>query len=453
MRFRMMLAVGLTIRLAISPFLAHPFDVYSWYILGQSVVNRDVQVQSLLLPYDYSYFLFAIPASLACKAIAPVCNTFTIQIASLNPRLNPGIPWDIKLVPGLVYDFLVKLPLICSDTFIAILLYKIASRNAEWKARAVTVATMWYLNPFVIWVSSAWGMFDTLPALFCVLSFFLATKQRPLLAGVSIAIATALKYYPIVLVVPLFIIIQRSAGTRRAFRFLAGSTIGMLVLFTPLIGQVFSRFDHITLPFDTGGQTYSGLSIWTIFTLNFTIPSSSMIATSSDILVTLFLILTYIIIIRARTQGLQMVLSFLSLPISGLLLLFHFVGENYVIWLLPFAAPLAVTSSRASKLYWSLSLVALFSSVTDSLLPYYMLPASPWIGKYLVDLLSLVQQYHVANSGHIDVGLSIGKLLLSGLGIAAFSILALLDSELLALIHPNSAGTSKRSSLKNLSAE
>lgn len=43
----------------------------------------------------------------------------------LNPILVPTNPAPIAVVPGLLFDFLVKLPLIASDALIAYFIHKI----------------------------------------------------------------------------------------------------------------------------------------------------------------------------------------------------------------------------------------------------------------------------------------------------------------------------------------
>jgi len=39
MRLRNVLLLGVIVRVAIAPFFAHPFDVYSWYTIGEIVVS------------------------------------------------------------------------------------------------------------------------------------------------------------------------------------------------------------------------------------------------------------------------------------------------------------------------------------------------------------------------------------------------------------------------------
>jgi len=66
---------GVAIRLVIAPFFAHPFDVYAWYVNGQDLLNGVSSVQSYMVPYSYSFFLFTFPASWVLKELTPLIGS------------------------------------------------------------------------------------------------------------------------------------------------------------------------------------------------------------------------------------------------------------------------------------------------------------------------------------------------------------------------------------------
>lgn len=141
------------------------------------MLNGQRALSAFLTPYQYSYFLFLFPMSVIFHFLSSFIPTNTIQISSINPVLVPTVPPGITLVPGLLFDFLMKLPLIASDTIIALLIYKMSNRYFS-KERAVFATALWFLNPLTIWISSGWGMFDTLPALFTVLSLYFILEKK-----------------------------------------------------------------------------------------------------------------------------------------------------------------------------------------------------------------------------------------------------------------------------------
>ncbi len=95
-------------------------------------------------------------------------------------------------------------------------------------------------------------------------------------------------------------------------------------------------------------------------------------------------------------------------------------------WIIPFSSILSAKSLRIDRTHWSISILAFISSITDSLLPYYMLPVSPWIGGLLVSMLGLAAPARVAPSGVPVEGITFGKIFLSALGVISFVILLLM---------------------------
>src|SRR5271155_4727484 len=119
LKLQTVMAVGLIARLALAPFFAHPFDMNAWYINGEAYLSGRQILLNYLVPYRLSFFLFVFPQTWLFNHVASYFPNFTIPISALDPRLNPGSRWAISVIPGLLYDFLLKLPLIASDTLVA----------------------------------------------------------------------------------------------------------------------------------------------------------------------------------------------------------------------------------------------------------------------------------------------------------------------------------------------
>jgi hypothetical protein len=418
----MVIISGLVIRLVLAPFFAHPFDVYVWYESGQDLLNGTKSIWSFMVPYFYSYFLFAFPAAILFRSLSEIFGSYPIPISSLNPLLNPGAPWNITVVPGLLFDLLVKLPLIASDTIIATLLYRVVMRCSASERMATSASLAWFLNPLVIWVSSGWGTFDTLPTLFTVLSLYFILEKRFAYSGLALIVAIAMKYYAIVLVIPLLLIAWKEGNRNGIVKLLSSMAIASLVLFAPFFSGVTLGLSQV-VGTSQSGLSYSGLSFWSAITLFISVSNQSILSAG---LIAVFLAVAYYWMARRRPNGPYSYVIYFSLSIIPVLLLYRFVAENYFVWWIPFASILTVQNSRGRALFWILSGVALLSSMTDSLLPYYMLPMAPWIGRYLVDLLSFLSPYRIASSGSIPGTLSVGKIFLAGLGILTSALLALI---------------------------
>ncbi|MDA4129586.1 MAG: hypothetical protein OK457_02335 [Thaumarchaeota archaeon] len=350
--------------------------------------------------------------------------SFTFHISSLDPRLNPGSRWGISVVPGLLYDFVLKLPLIASDALVAVFTYRIAVRIFRDKNSAAIASALWFLNPLVIWVSSGWGMFDTLPTLFTVLALYFSLKGKFSLAALMLVLSALMKFYAIVLFVPFFILVWRKSGVRGLVLPLITTTVSLSVSAIPLF-FISSPLSYVTASSPSAEFQYAGLSIWTLFSTIFSNANFSLI---SEILIVLGMTLTYLVIFRSRSPLHDSVTTvcFFLIPIIVLLMFYKFVGENYFVWMIPFSSIIAVNIKRINRAHWSISLVAFISSITDSLLPYYMLPVSPWIGGFLIAVLGLVASDRVAPNGTGIQGITFGKIFLSTLGIISFGILVLM---------------------------
>ena len=310
-------------------------------------------------------------------------------------------------MPGLIYDIILKIPLIFSDVLTTIFVYKIVLKYYGNERDSIFASALWFLNPFTIWISSGWGTFDTLPTLFTVIAFFLVLEKRFALAGISLVVSIAIKYYAAVLIIPVLFLAWRFGGKKATTKYVIGVGLSSLTLFLPYYAGIPSSLTLVTSTSENALH-YSGISIWTVFTLFY--PGLNQNVISYFILTVLFIGL-YFWIWKTTTyrSDPNSVLKVFVLPIICLLLFFHFIGENFLIWIIPFVAILALKDSLTLKILWGLSILGILSSLTDSLLPYYMLPDSPWIGSLLVHALTLAAPYKVASGGTITQGISIKR--------------------------------------------
>jgi Gpi18-like mannosyltransferase len=421
LRFRSLLLVGIAVRLAIAPFFAHPADVYSWFSNGQNLFDGSAPVWSFLSAYKYAYFLFVFPAYWAYAFFTGFVGPTSFPMSQVAPSLQVVVPTVIPVVPGLLFDFLVKLPLVASDALVAYLLYRIGVRYLG-DLQARSVALLWFLNPLTIWVSSGWGMFDTLPTLFTVAALYLLLGGKYGYSAVSLVVAAAFKYYAIVMLVPFFLFVVKEQGWKSSVRVLSMALAVGILLLLPNAFSTFGAFSGIP-GLASSLYHYSGISIWTVATLflpkvNPSVPAAVLIACS---LAGLY----FWTLKKSKLASVYSITASFVIPVIPLLMFFPFVGENFVVWCLPFLAILALANRRVRLLYWAISIVALVSSVTNSLLPYYMLPLYPWIGPYLVHTVSVFSSVQVSKqSAGIASGISVGKVYLALVSGTAFAVLS-----------------------------
>ncbi|MEM0008119.1 MAG: hypothetical protein QXR89_07650 [Candidatus Bathyarchaeia archaeon] len=204
------LAIAVLIRFALAPFTEHRYDMYIWrvnqalaYQYGVNPLSPPEWIDKNATVFFWSYpplWLFYLLTVYPVYA-AVSHPTFPANVSELwrdmytfkNPceAYHSFKPENLPLL-----DLLIKTPLIMSDLAIALLLLRMIGRFSEEKARMYTY--MWILNPYVIFISAVWGMFDTLPTLFTLLAVWFLLEEKANKSAISLSIAALLKMYPII---------------------------------------------------------------------------------------------------------------------------------------------------------------------------------------------------------------------------------------------------------------
>ena len=431
---RWTLVVGTAVRLLISPFFAHPKDILNWYDWTTSLSAGVFPGTLFVPPYPLAYVLLPFASLYLYVKSAFVITSLSID--QIPPILRPEAIWGVQVVPSPVFDFLIKIPFVMSDIAVAVVVYKIASDLTGEKTKATAAASLWFLNPYTIWVSSAWGMYDTIPALLTCLCLLALWKGRAFLAGAILMLAFSFKLYP-VLLLPLFVLhVKRSSapGTflRNSSLLMGGFLVTGFVSYAEYLGQIGTFLGSVvaspnfTANFNRAGLPPGfGLTYWSLSSI---IPMGGFIVPLS--ITASIILLGYVYYFLARQKFAEPLLELCAssvMVISAVLLTFRFVGENFVVWIMPFLSILVVCGRVRNKLFWSLSGIALFFSITNSLLPFYMLPDVPWIGGTLSQVMTVLQPYRSQAAGGTGLTSAAGSLYLVFLGIVfSFLMLALL---------------------------
>jgi len=116
-------------------------------------------------------------------------NMFESYWSFTPPRVNVNLP---------VLDLIIKTPIILADVFIAITLYKMIESSSKEKATYAYYA--WLFNPYTIFISSVWGVFDAIPSLFTLLSLRELLNKKYTKSSLLLGIAILFKLYPIILI-------------------------------------------------------------------------------------------------------------------------------------------------------------------------------------------------------------------------------------------------------------
>jgi hypothetical protein len=273
-----------------------------------------------------------------------------LRTTSINAILVPRIDTlePAALVTPL-YSIVEKSFLLPFDVGVGLIIYYLTKSVSESRLAPRVAFAVWFLNPFVITVSSIHGNYDVISTFFVLVGLLLIMKGDPLVAGVSVGIAATLELYPLFLV-PIFIALivraQRPvAALQRTGWFLAGGAIaGVVVLWPPsLLGQFITSFS-------TGpqlGQQFGGFWIWSLVSiplpvfrqLSHFLTAHSIVVEVAGALTAIFLV-TYFAVRWVKAPQFRSDTTALSYTMISSILAVYFVlpivEPQNLIWLLPF---------------------------------------------------------------------------------------------------------------------
>jgi len=127
-----------------------------------------------------------------------------------------------------VYNLAIKIPIILANIGLA---YLVADILKNLGAEAAVIRRAWIfmlLNPFILYFATAWGQFDSLVALFALLSLVLVHKGKANRSAIALALSISLK--PIAIpILPVVLIYQMGKSLRQAFNYLIVFIAGIIL--------------------------------------------------------------------------------------------------------------------------------------------------------------------------------------------------------------------------------
>jgi len=397
------------LRLLVAPFFGHLWDVKTlqetlYYTLrGENVytlvytLSKEVS-ESTGQPLFYEGFAY--PPHIALILIP----FYTIYLA-LGGDPQPIKVFDTIAGASLLYEpqfylskdvflfmIFIKAPMIIADS---IIVYILGKRNLQ-------LATIYALSPYVILITGAWGMFDSLTALFLLLSIILAGRGRYMLSGLSYGFSL-MKLYTL-LALPVFMLCLK----RRGLNAITSFTLGLVVSQIPTLAYMIldpRSFTYTVLLFHLLRQP-SGLTPLRMLSVAESITLTSIISTFHAI-IAVAVYLTILIYIAKNNVDLT---KGVTLALLYFLAFSKVVHEQYY---LPLYTLLLQLRSREARI-----IEAIFTSYT--LINTGLFLATPTL-LFLLDyrLLQLQALIVYGDLGHITISL-IGPLVNSLISIVTF---------------------------------
>ena len=264
--------VGIIARVILMPLFSNTYDVWHWAITVQHIQAGEGL-------YSITGYWYTPVWGYILGAWSNVMDLFGVTdygylVENALVMEHEGWIGHTATVPSMAFAFFVKIPEVIADIIAAYLIYKIVMHKTNDEKKATYAFALWFLCPFVIFVSAVHGMFDPIVVMFMLLSIYAVMKGHNFLAGASLSVAILLKIFPI-FIVPAMIayLASKHRGDSGAFRKQLGTAAlgaGLMALLI-YIPQILDGTVAETLRFLTGRMDIEGLreagSVWDLVNL------------------------------------------------------------------------------------------------------------------------------------------------------------------------------------------
>ena len=420
-RLRDLLILGVIIRLLFVPFFAHPFDMQQLYLYIDNVIQSGVSLSIIGINPIWNFVL--IFDAYVYQLFSSILHISVIPVSDLPSNFDPS--YGITFIMDPLFNTIVKIPYIIADIFSALLIYRIVYFHTKDKVISWKTSAIFYLSPIIIWISGAWGQYDSLPVFFSLLAFyFILVKNKTFLSSFSLIIAVLIKIYPIILLVPIIVAILRFESGR------VKKLVIYLIPFSPLfIYEIFFQQNELVkliqgMLSSTGTFFVDGFGL-TYWSISLILPIDLFWANilRNIFLVSLILVSIYYIGFRAKTKYSVIIFGSLLFTITLFLSLFV-VTEQRSIILLALLALGTIKIPSLRKYVIILSFAAFLYAQKN--FPFYLLPIAAKYPDTFSFLFSYASQYVERSSEIILPTLNMGVILfLIGTSFSALLVIIL----------------------------
>lgn len=216
--------MALLFRLLIMPFFYHP-DIksqhYHFQFFSKGVFNiynyidknkQDLGYKDTFNYLPLTYYTFGLTQGISKPLLG---DSFYYWINDWGENRNDHV--DMYY-----YMFVLKLPYLFLDFSIAFLLFKLYKNKK--------IFLFWLFNPISIYLIYILGNFDVFPAFLTLLSFYYIRKDNFFYSYLSIAVAIALKVYPLIFFPFIFFYNKKAFFRNIKYSLLASLPIGLSIL-------------------------------------------------------------------------------------------------------------------------------------------------------------------------------------------------------------------------------
>lgn len=255
--------IGIAIRLALIPF-AFSFDASFWMITSAGFEsNRTL--------YESGNFYYLPPFGYILAVLTAIWSLLPFGSGTLALELVSGLNFSsvpYTVVTSIAFNLFYSLPLTIFDLISSWLVYSIVLEKTNNRKNANLAFALFFLSPLVIWSSSIAYMFDSLSAMFMLITIYALMKDQYGLAGASLALATLTKVFPILIsFAVLLYVISKSETFRNILRnltvFLSGFVFSVIFIMLPVFlkGEVGRSLAFLSSRAEESAQVAGGLNL------------------------------------------------------------------------------------------------------------------------------------------------------------------------------------------------
>jgi len=310
--FPIALLVVIPIKCVLAAIAPNSYDFTSIANGAHAVVNYQSMLEG---PYTFSFNFI----SLFCRLwlLLPVDHQWIYSGNTFNPS-----PSAFLLV------FILKIPLIVFDVLTGFLIYRLVLSLSQDQNAAKLGAAAWLLNPYLTIIIEMDGTIDIIATFLTFLSCYLFVRGRYLISGVSLAVATMARFYPIALA-PFFGLAILREGKRRNLYTMIVSYLAPLALVAAILLVRFgTRFLELIYSLPAGGNRE-----FTWF-LGFR-PNTSSNSGAELSSVAFVCIFVALLMLRIWKYDRRLILDVVLIGLITYIGLSHF-NRYYTIWVIPF---------------------------------------------------------------------------------------------------------------------
>lgn len=382
------LAIGLVIRLAVAPLSGHAWDTYVWWFTGQQLIaGKGLYAGQFMYSYPPVWGGFIYLATIVYQPVASGLGLHPIAGSAADFILGTNGNLGAPEIPNWLFVLLIKIPLIIGDVLTTLLIFRVVSVRLGRPALAKVAATVFFLNPYVILISSVWGQFDILATYMAFLGLLLFLDKKPVLAGSVLGIGIATKFFPAVVLLLLVVVYLDLKRPQPVLKTVGAAVASLAVISLPFLLTGPSVYVHGVLsPASASSATGGGLTVWGVL-LSWTGTHLPAWGVPADLILIFSMLVLLGISARVGPQGRNVFLFWFEVNVAALLVflvLLLTVSDQYLVWVIPLLTILVVFGRTSKLIYWSLSGVVVAHAILSQVGTTMFIPSlsiSPSFGR------------------------------------------------------------------------